>query len=590
MNTSKKSLRTVLVALLVIAGTLASVAADRRIAFKRPSGWTNIPHIHAYANDIPLPGCDNQEMTAVPGMSGWYWFTIYNAPEQHNVMFNNGGWSNGQTGPMYLSEAGDRALSASGNDVIAIADEGVWAAIDNTPEPQPETSGRIRFHRPEHWTQTPRLVAYKEKTLERTATNRVIYEVFVRNFSPEGTLKGVERQVSRLKELGVDVVWLMPIYTMGEQGKWGTYSSPYAVRDYKAVSPEYGTADDLRSLVNAIHAAGMEIWLDWVGNHTALDHAWVWEHRDYYVTNGNSIVNPHGWNDVYQLNYNSTGLRAAMIDALQYWVREFDIDGYRCDYADGVPRDFWRQARAEVDCIKPVAWLAESGGDGDNSKLVSEAGGFDYNYAWGFRDKLAEFAGHGDVATLKNLCRDLFYDNAYNGKSRMVYLTNHDVVQDKGGTEDRTMGARLAPLTVLEFTIYGMPLIYNGQEIKYSSAPIVLAEKTPIDWNSGDANMTRLIKSLTTLKHSEPALRTSNERGDLINYDATHGSVYVYERRLGDESVVVMLNFSGSPAEFKVNGQLPAATYLDVFTGHSRDLASADNFNLPAYGYAVYVK
>lgn len=580
---------------MVLATVIAAVAvtasaADRRIAFKRPAGWTNTPHIHAYANDVPLPGCDNQEMTAVPGKAGWYWFTIYNAPEQHNVMFNNGGWSGGQTGPLYLDSQGDRTLSASDGDVISVADEGVWDAIDDAPTPQPAATSKIRFHRPDDWNGVPRLIAYKEKNIERTATNRVIYEVFVRNFSPEGTFKGVERQVSRLKELGVDIVWLMPIYTMGEQGKWGTYASPYAVRDYKAVSPEYGSSEDLRSLVNAIHAAGMEVWLDWVANHTALDHAWVSQHREYYRTSGGNIVNPHGWNDVYQLDYSNNGLRSAMIDALQYWVREFDIDGYRCDYADGVPRDFWRQARAEVNKIKPIGWLAESGGDGENAKLVSEDGIFDYNYAWGFRDKLAEFAGHGDVNTLKRLCSELFYDNAYNGKSRMVYLSNHDVVQDKGGTEDRTMGARLAPLTVLQFTVYGMPLIYNGQEIKYSSAPIVLAEKTPIDWNSGDANMTSLIKSLTTLKHSEPALRTAGERGDLINYDVTHSSVYVYERRLGSESVVVMLNFSGTTAEFNVNGNLPSAPYLDVFSGTSRNLASADTFSLPPYGYAVYVK
>lgn len=580
---------------MVLATVIAAVAvtasaADRRIAFKRPAGWTNTPHIHAYANDVPLPGCDNQEMTAVPGKAGWYWFTIYNAPEQHNVMFNNGGWAGGQTGPMYLESQGDRALSASNGDVISVADEGVWDAIEDVPAPQPATTSKIRFHRPSDWNGVPRLIAYKEKNIERTPANRVIYEVFVRNFSPEGTLKGVERQVSRLKELGVDIVWLMPIYTMGEKGKWGTYSSPYAVRDYKAVSPEYGSAEDLRSLVNAIHAAGMEVWLDWVANHTALDHAWVTQHREYYKTSGGNIVHPHGWNDVYQLDYSSNGLRAAMIDALQYWVREFDIDGYRCDYADGVPRDFWRQARAEVNRIKPIGWLAESGGDGDNAKLVSEDGMFDYNYAWGFRDKLAEFAGHGDVNALKRMCNELFYDNAYNGKSRMVYLSNHDVVQDKGGTEDRAMGARLAPLTVLQFTVYGMPLIYNGQEIKYSSGPISLAEKTPIAWNSGDANMMALVKSLTTLKHSEPALRTAGERGDLINYDANHSGVYVYERRLGGESVVVMLNFSGSTAEFNVNGNLPSAPYLDVFSGTSRNLAAADNFSLPPYGYAVYVK
>lgn len=708
---NKSIIRKIAIALALLIAGVISASADVRIAFLRPAGWQNVPHIHAYANDTPLPGCNNQQMIAVPGMDGWFWFAIPGSPSNYNVMFNNGDWDYGKSSDFYLSDSSDHAFTSDGSATREISGDAVWAvlngggsttdptpgttytniriafqrpaawskiphihvyhavpgsadvadvydqpmnpvpgksgwyfytipstvapyqiifnnggwgdvqlsdyrvndgldhafttdgsssfetdgsaiwdAIDNPRPEQPVEGQTVRFYRPEGWTQTPHLVAYKEKQLDPVPENRVIYEVFVRNFSPEGTFKGVEKQVNRLKELGVDVVWLMPVYPGGQEGKWGTYASPYAVRDYKALDPDYGSTDDFRSLVNAIHDAGMEVWLDWVANHTALDHPWTREHRDYYQLTGNDIVHPFGWNDVYQLNYSSRGLRDAMIDALCYWVREFDIDGYRCDYADGVPRDFWQEARNAVNAIKPLSWLAESGGDGDFAYLVGNNGPFDYNYAWGFRDQLAEFAGHGNVNALKELCTNLFYDSKYNGKSRMVYLTNHDVVQDKGGTEDRIMGNRLEPLTVLEFTIYGMPLLYNGQEIRYSSAAVSLAEKTPVDWSRPDTRMNALISSLCKLKHSEPALRTGAQRGELNICSVSHGDVLVYERRLGSESVVVMLNFSGSQANFTIDDMMPEEIYLDVFSGNSRSLASGDSFTLPAYGYAVYVK
>lgn len=588
MTTS--SLRPLLLALaLAFAGCLR-LAADIRVAFLRPDGWNNIPHIHAYANDRPLPGCDNQEMRPVSGLTGWFVFTIPGTHDNYNIIFNNGGWAGGQTADFHATDSRDRAFRCSGNAVSETDGTQVWAALD-APAPEPPSEGDYIFHRPDSWAQTPRIVAYKEKELVRLPENRVIYEVFVRNFSPEGNFRGVEKQVQRLRDLGVDVIWLMPVQPGGREGMWGTYPSPYAIRDYKALDSGYGGADDFRRLVKAAHDAGMELWMDWVGNHTALDHHWVREHREYYKRNGSEIVHPFGWNDVYQLDYSNQALRAEMIDAMRYWVREFDIDGFRCDYADGVPRDFWAQARNALAELKPsLAWLAESGGDGGNARLVSDNGPFDYNYAWAFRDKLAEFASHGNVGTLRDLCRELFYDDAYTGKSRMVYLTNHDVVQDKGGTEDRLLGRRLEPLTVLEFTIYGMPLIYNGQEVRYSHGSVSLAEKTPVDWNSGDPRMTELITSLCRLKHSEPALRTGASRGELYTYSASSPDVFVYERRLGSESVVVMLNFGGSSVNFSVSDALPSEVYMDVFSGDSRSLAASGAFSLPAYGYAVYVK
>lgn len=416
-----------------------------------------------------------------------------------------------------------------------------------------------------------------------TPENRVIYEVFVRNFSPEGNFKGVERQIPRLKELGVDVIWLMPIYKLGDVGKWGTYSSPYAVKDYKAIDPDNGSAADLRSLISAIHAAGMEVWFDWVGNHTSKDNVWVSSHPEYY---GNNFYSPNGWNDVYQLDINNAAMHEAMIDAMQYWVSEFDIDGYRCDYASGPSEEFWRKATSRVlKNGRRIAWLAE-----DNSKpqLVGSCG-FDYNYAYEFYyDGLKRFADGGSLSDLRRACTDLHSNGSYSGKSRMVYTSNHDIVQDLGGTEDRFLHKYLRPLTVLQFTVYGMPLIYNGQEIQYKSGAVMLSEKTPIDWSHPDNSMTDLYRQLIKLKHEHPALRTGNAQGTLTNLTTSADDrVYAYMRGRGEGAVVVLLNFDDRQRTFTVQG-LPNARLTDCFSGRTANLGADNSFTLPAQGYAVY--
>ena len=418
----------------------------------------------------------------------------------------------------------------------------------------------------------------------RVAENRVVYEVFVRNFSPEGNFSGVEAQIPRLKELGVDVIWLMPIYKLGEEGKWGTYSSPYAVKDFKAIDPDNGDAAQLRSLINTIHANGMEVWFDWVGNHTSVDNVWVSSHPEYY---GNNFYHPNGWNDVYQLDFNNTAMHEAMIDAMQYWVTEFGIDGYRCDYAAGPSEEFWSKATSRVlKNGRRIAWLAEND---DKPELVSK-GYFDYNYAWYFHDRLLDFARGGNVNTLRQECANLHNEEAYKNRSRMVYLSNHDVVQDKGGSEDKIFHKYLKPLTVLEFTVFGMPLIYNGQEIQYKCNQILLSEKTPIDWSNPDTQMTSLIKTLCHLKHTQPALRTGRQNGALTNLETSNSdNIYVFKRTLENENVVVMLNFSDSQQSFTVNGGLPSGTFTDAFSGKSVNFGNPGTFTLGGQGYAVYV-
>ena len=448
-----------------------------------------------------------------------------------------------------------------------------------------------------------------EPVEERVPENRVIYEVFVRNFSPEGNLKGVEAQIPRLKELGVDVVWLMPIYKLGDVGKWGPYSSPYAIKNYKQIDPDNGTEQDLRDLVKTVHDNGMEIWFDWVGNHTSMDNVWVTSNPEFYTRNGEDFVHPFGgvWKDVYELDRNSEAMQDSMVSAMKYWVDNFDIDGYRCDYASGPSPELWRKASEQVlKNGKRIGWLAE-----DSSKpSLMKKGYFDYNYCWDFQEKVLKHFAQDSVLNVDKLrvACDLLANtgmtegevkapedtisNPYEGRSRMVYLVNHDVLQDQGGSEDLVYGKYLRPLTVLEFTVYGMPLIYNGQEIQYQSGGRVsLAEKTPIDWSKPDTTMTNLIKTLTNLKHTQAALRTGAQSGKLTNLTTSQdATVYAYKRTSGDDNVVGMLNFGDSDVEFTVPEGLPAGSYRDALGGNDVDFSSSPTFTLPAYGAAVYVK
>lgn len=460
----------------------------------------------------------------------------------------------------------------------------------------------------------PLLTACGKKAVEATEVrvpeNRVIYEVFVRNFSPEGNLKGVERQIPRLKKLGVDVVWLMPIYELGDTGLWGAHSSPYAIKNYKKIDPDNGTEDDLRDLVKVIHDNGMEIWFDWVGNHTSMDNVWVTEHPEFYTKKDGDFVHPFGgaWKDVYELDRDCEAMQDEMVKSMQYWVDNFDIDGYRCDYASGPSPLLWKKASEQVlKNGKRIAWLAE---DSSRPSLVKN-GYFDYNYCWNFQARVLKGfarASEMNLAPLREACSllantgltqresrapdDTIVD-PYAGRSRMVYLVNHDVLQDQGGSEDIIYHKYLRPLTVLQFTIYGMPLIYNGQEIQYKSGGRVsLAEKTPIDWTTQpDTAMTSLITTLAHLKHTQPALRTGKQNGKLTNLVTTADDcVYAYKRTLGDNNVVVMLNFGDTEKKFSIPDGLPAGVFTDVLGGGMADFAASPEFTIPSLGAAVFVE
>ena len=364
--------------------------------------------------------------------------------------------------------------------------------------------------------------------------NANIYEVNIRQYSPEGTFKAFKEDLPRLKEMGVKILWLMPIQPIGEENRKGTLGSYYAVKDYKAINPEFGTEEDFRTLVSEAHEMGFKVILDWVANHSSWDNIWT-ENKDWYVLTEDGNFQPpiEDWSDVIDLNYENETMRTAMLDALEYWIREFDIDGYRCDVAGMVPIDFWVDVRKSLDEIKPVFMLAEDG----EPQLLHEA--FDMNYAWEYAHVIREIAkGEQTFEDLDILfARDAerFPKNAY----RMYFTSNHDE-NSWNGTDPEMYGLNFENFAVLSATVSGMPLIYNGQESLLDKR-LKFFEKDEIEWkNYAYQDFYKLLLELNT---GNEALWNGAYGGDFTRINSPK-ETYAFKRDKGDHEVIVAINIS----------------------------------------------
>jgi glycosidase len=407
-----------------------------------------------------------------------------------------------------------------------------------------------------------------------------IYEVFVRDFSATGDFRGVTAGLDRIAAVGTNVVWLMPIYPVGVLNRKGPLGSPYAVRDYLAIDSAYGAVADFRALVDAVHARGMKLILDWVPDHTSWDNVWVREHPDYYVRDDHGDLTvprdlegkPTDWTDVVQLDYKNPALRAAMIGAMRYWLEEFGIDGFRVDVAGFVPDAFWREAvpalRAAVP--RPILLLAEWG------DLKMHRLGFDLTYAW---DTYSRLKAVWQGAPADTLVRGELPDMRAMppGGMRLRFTTNHDeTAWDNppvilfGGTA----GARAAYVAMA--LLPGRPLLYDGQGVE-SPQKLGLFVRDPIDWNQPDTAAARAFyRQVLHLARTDPAFLAGDLR--LVATDAP-GDVIAYRR--GD--AVVLVNARTHEVRVTVKG---------VAVDGARDLLSqrtqhGDTVTLPPYGTVV---
>ncbi|NOZ03052.1 MAG: hypothetical protein GXO92_00380, partial [FCB group bacterium] len=364
----------------------------------------------------------------------------------------------------------------------------------------------------------------------------ILYEIFVRDFSEEGTFNGVVDRLDDLKELGIDCIWLMPIHPVGKEKRKGEWGSPYSVVDYYSVTPDFGTLEDFRNLVQETHRRGMKIILDMVLNHSAWDSPLLTQHPDWYTRNEQGeVISPNkDWSDVADFNYDSQELRKYMVDMLLYWVRDFDVDGFRFDVAELVPLDFWEKARTAVREVKPeILFLAE----GDDPKLHLSA--FDLTYSWNVWSYVLDVCNERKTAdNLKRMLINETYRYPRNSL-RMRFVENHDKRRVASEIPRETL--ELAHAFI--YTIPGVPLLYNGEEVALTHR-LELFDKDPIKWNKGENEFREFMVRLGQLKHSNPDLSAL----DWEFIDQSFPSGVIGWKR--GASTLCFANFSAKPVEF----------------------------------------
>lgn len=415
----------------------------------------------------------------------------------------------------------------------------------------------------------------KEVQWHKDAT---IYEVNIRQYTEEGTFEAFQEHLPRLKELGVDILWLMPIHPIGEKKRKGELGSYYSVKDYKAVNPEFGTDEDFHNLVDAAHDQGFKLILDWVANHTAWDNHLIEENPEWYTRDSaGKMVSPYDWSDVADLNYDVPEVREYMKGALKYWVEEFDVDGYRCDVAGMVPVDFWENAVAELNEVKPVFMLAE-----DEAELSLLDSAFHMHYGWEFHHIMNEVS-QGEKSV------DAFYeyfekvDTTIGHSRKMHFLTNHDENSWNGTIEER-MGDASEAMAVISFTVPGMPLIYSGQEIGLDKQ-LEFFQKDPIEWVNSP--LEDFYAQLTKLKAENPALYFGEYGGEFeILPSNKPEKTFAFKRIKENNEVLVVTNLSDETQAFAIPDV--AGDYQNYFTGEKEALDR--KFQLQPWGYEVYIK
>ncbi len=440
-----------------------------------------------------------------------------------------------------------------------------------------------------------------------------IYEVNLRQYTPEGTFAAFRNHLPRLRDMAVDILWFMPLQPISRERRKGPMGSPYALSDYLSINPDFGTFTEFCQLVAEIHRFGMRVILDWVPNHTGWDHTWIREHPNWYLRGEDGEitdpVNPGtgeswGWTDVAALDYGNPEMRRAMVAAMAYWVRETGIDGFRVDVAHGVPASFWEECMGSLYAIRPLFMLAEA----EDPGLVNP-GFFTADYGWDMHHLFNEIAkslggaaggrqleqgnlpaspGEDSTATADALEIDRQLSRQaerYRRGLKMYFTSNHDE-NAWAGTEFRRMGAAHRVFAVLAATLPGIPLVYSGQEAAMDHQ-LAFFDKDEIPW--GDYPYTDFYRSLNELRHRNRALWNTGDNGRL--YKIPTGAdrwVYAFTRAFETDRIVVVLNLSAAPREAILGGRGYAGEYSRIFSGQREKLGPGDTLVLEPLEYRVY--
>lgn len=415
---------------------------------------------------------------------------------------------------------------------------------------------------------------YVELAHPEWSKNATIYEVNVRQYTKEGTFKAFATHLPRLKKMGIDIIWLMPIHPIGVEKRKGTLGSYYSVRDYYAINPEFGTKADFKQLVDQVHAMGMHVIIDWVANHSAWDNALAKEHPDWYSKTPEGHFQPtpwYDWDDVIDFDFDKPPLREYMTKALKYWVKDFGIDGYRCDVAGFIPVDFWDNARAELDEIKPVFML----GEWESRDLHKNA--FDMTYAWSLWDKMTAVTKDGKSigGLVEYMAHDVstFPRNAY----RMTFTENHDK-NSWEGNQQANFGDALKASMVLCGVVNGMPLVYSGQEAGLDRS-LQFFDKDEIIWTNHP--YAAIYQALFELKHSNHALWNGVNGGEMIRiFNDKPNQVLSFSRSKDGDQVIPIINYSKQPATVILDSKYQKGKYEELFSQKQYELKGTDAFVL----------
>lgn len=394
------------------------------------------------------------------------------------------------------------------------------------------------------------MLTYPEK-----AKDMNIYEVNIRQYTPKGTIDAFIPHIDRLKNMGVDILWIMPVQPIGEKNRKEPLGSYYSIKDYTAINPNFGKLQDFKKLVRKAHENEMIVLLDWVANHTAYDHHWSQEHPEYYNLDsvGNLQSPVADWTDVADLNYENEDLHQAMINEMKWWVTETDIDGFRCDMAGMVPNDFWEKAIDGLEATKDVFMLAEW-----EEPKIHDAG-FDMSYGWEFHHLLNDIAkgkaNANSVISYLEKDQERFDSTDF----RMYFTSNHDE-NSWAGTVFERMGDAYKALAVLTATVPGMPLIYSGQEAGLNKR-LSFFDKDTIDWSN--LAYEDFYSQLLRLKKNNPALWNGAFGGNFqeINKNQNSSDILAFSRKKDDNEVLVIMNLSDTTQSFVIDKNYTGKTY-----------------------------
>lgn len=387
----------------------------------------------------------------------------------------------------------------------------------------------------------------------------VLYEVNLRQYTPGSSLREFEAHIDRLHNLGVDILWFMPVHPIGVVERKGELGSYYSVRDYKDINPEFGNLEDFRRVVNKAHSYGMKVILDWVANHTSRDHNWISEHPDWYNYDENGvIIAPYEWSDVADLNFDNPQMREGMHDAMKFWIEEYGIDGYRCDVAWGVPVDFWDEEFARLREIREdLFFLAEA----EDPALVIDA--FDAYYGWETHHAMNKLAkGEMDVAGFTALLKD-HAERFPTDAIQLNFITNHDE-NSWNGTEFERMEGAVKQMAALSFVLPGMPMLYTGQEVGLSKR-LEFFIKDTVNWEDPE-NYSLFYRNLIAMRDAHPAMYAPAAGAPIKILQTDSENVLAFRRSNNIDSFTAIFNFSPEPVSVQIEGL---------------------NYNLEGYGYKI---